>query len=98
MKKGDFVFVLLENGSWDYETTEDCQIHTDFDKVYNEFLQKVECAKSDILNFVDEEDVESEEEGELNGKDTEFYKISIWECGDWTKTHCDITIRRMEVQ
>lgn len=92
-----FVFVVVINGMWDFEQTNDCIVFNNFEKAYNKYLEQVKLAKADMSNFVDEEDIRIEENGELNGEDTKYLGFSIYESGDYTRNHCDISLSKTEV-
>ena len=91
------VFVLQEDSIWDYETDytcKKCEVFDSFEKANELYQRRVEMAKEDILNFVSEEDVEIDEEF----KENEVANFSIYENGDYTRTHCDISIFKTKIQ
>lgn len=87
-----YVYVVVENGSWDYEFTNNISVFDNFEKAKEEYTRQVESAKVDMLDFVDEEDIEIERNE--NNEDLEF---SIYELGDYTKNHCDIKVNKLEI-
>lgn len=88
-----FVFVLIENGMWDYEQTNNCTVFDSFEKAREQYIEQIKLAKEDMLNFADEKDIDFEE----NKDDAENLEFSIYEVGDYTKNHCDISVKKLEI-
>jgi hypothetical protein len=80
------VWVLVQEGIWDYEEENTLiEVYNDYGKGLKEFNRLKESAKEDIKNFVSEEDISIDEDS--NRENATF---SIYENGDYTRTHCNI--------
>lgn len=92
---GKFVYVLVENGIWDYEqefNSNNTMVYDNFEKAFEEYTTRKNQALEDMKNFVSEDEIAVEENVEK-----EYAEISIYENGDYTKTHCDIYVIKKEV-
>ena len=86
------VYVLLEEGSWDYEFTNNIEVYTKFEDALNKFNELVKTAEADMKEWTEE--VVSEQEIE-QGVAAYF---STYEDGDYTRLHDTITISEKEVK
>lgn len=94
---GKQIYVLVENSIWDYEQEfceDNTMVYDNFEKAYKEFINRKNQAMEDMLNFIDENEMAVEENID---KEKESAEISIYEDGDYTKTHCDIYVIKKEV-
>lgn len=88
--KNKQIYVLIQSGIWDYEQeTDTILVYNNWETAIDKFNELVKLAKEDIRNFVDEEDIEISTRI-LDKKNAYF---SIYELGDYTRTHCDISLK-----
>lgn len=85
------VYVLLEEGSWDYEFTNNMAVYANFKDALKEFNKLVKQAKSDMKEWTD--DISSEQD--VTPGIAAYF--SIYEDGDYTRLHNTITISKKEV-
>jgi len=86
------VYVLIEEGSWDYETTMSVEVYSTFKKALEEFNHKIKSAKSDMEEWTEDAACERTVD-----KESESAKFEIYEDGDFTRLHDTITITKKEV-
>lgn len=89
-----FVYVIIENGSWDYEMTNGCSVFESFQKELAKYKELVKETKQDMENWADEEDLSIEEMVDTKEKNASF---SMYENGNYVKLHSDIFIYKKEV-
>ena len=90
----EFVYVVAEEGSWDYEFTGHTEVYASFGDALNSFKNLARGAKQDMLEWTSEDAiVQSEQIDEEAG----IANFQIYEDGDFTKLHDTITITRKEV-
>lgn len=81
-------YVLIETSIWEYEPCNDTiMLFKDLENARKEFEKLCKEAKKDIKNFTDNYMIDKSENC-----------FSVYEDGDYTKTHCDITIYRKKVE
>lgn len=91
----EYVYVLHESGSWDYEQTVDIQIFSEFNKALNVFTQKVADTKTNLREWCDEDDLIEDED--MN-KDEGRASYSGYQEDEYEKLHYEIYIEKMEVK
>lgn len=89
-----YVYVVIENGSWDYETTNSISVFDSFEKAFKEYQDLIETTKQDMKEWANEEDLDIEENID---EDNESASFSMYECGDYTRLHNDIVIEKQEI-
>lgn len=89
-----YVYVVIENGSWDYETTNSVSVFDNFEKALKEYQDLIQTTKQDMEEWADEEDLDIEENID---KDNESASFSMYECGDYSRLHNDIVIEKQEI-
>lgn len=87
-----YVYVLLEEGSWDYEFTNHTEVYAKYEDALKSFKNLVKSAKLDMKEWT-----EDAVEIQHIDKDTEQASFEIYEDGDFTRLHDTITILRKEV-
>jgi hypothetical protein len=85
----EYVYVLAENGSWDYELTGSVDVYSTFEKALKEFRCKVEQAKQDMKEWTDNSVCEQN----IHEK-SEDATFEIYEIGEYTRLHDTITIEK----
>ena len=90
----EFVYVIQEEGSWDYETTNHTEVYASFGDALNSFKNLARVAKSDIREWISDDRIsESEQIDEEAGAAV----FETYEDGDFTRLHDTITITKKEV-
>lgn len=87
----NYVYVLSEDGSWDYEFTNDIEVYSNFKDALKAFEDKVKLAKSDMKEWNDEAVCEQD----INEESAYF---CVYEDGDYTRLHDTIMIEKKEVK
>lgn len=87
------VYVITEEGSWDYEYTGHTEVYSTFKDAFKEYKQLVKQAKEDIKKWT--ENIETDEE--IN-EDAEQASFDIYEQGEYSKLHDSIKIEKKEVR
>ena len=93
--KKEYVYVISETESWDYEQTDSTEVFKDFDKALDRFEQKITEAKKEMKEWIDQEDIEDEK---LVDRENHFASYEICERGDFNKLHDCIVLNRKEVK
>lgn len=92
-----YVYVLMEEGSWDfYDSKTDVIVFSTFEKALEEFNQRVANAKVDLEDWR-ESDTKMQEELNVN-KDDESASFEAYEDGYYERLHSNITITKEEVK
>ena len=90
----EFVYVIQEEGSWDYETTNHTEVYASFGDALTSFKNLARVAKSDIREWISDDRIsESEQIDEEAGAAV----FETYEDGDFTRLHDTITITKKEV-
>lgn len=87
-----YVYVVIENGSWDYETTKNVSVFDSFEKAKEEYQNLIERTKQDMKEWANEEDLGIEE-----NIDEEYVSFSMYENGDYSRLHNDIVVEKQEI-
>lgn len=90
-----YVYVIVEEGSWDYEFTNDLEVFDSFEKAKENFKERVERTKLDMAEWIEENETEIEENNDL---ENEHLYFSIYENGDYTRLHNSISVNKEEVK
>ena len=90
----EFVYVIQEEGSWDYESTHHTEVYASFGDALNSFKNLARGAKQDMLEWTSEDAIVQSEQIDEEAGTANF---QIYEDGDFTKLHDTITITRKEV-
>ena len=89
------VYVVVEEGSWDYEFTNSMEVYDTFEKAQKDFENRVNATKQDMADWIDEDETEIDETTNL--EDEHLY-FSMYESGDYTRLHNSISVNKMEVK
>ena len=90
----EFVYVIQEEGSWNYEFTHHTEVYASFGDALNSYKNLVRIARSDIREWISDDQIsESEQINEEAGAAV----FEIYEDGDFTRLHDTITITKKEV-
>ena len=90
----EFVYVIQEEGSWDYASTHHTEIYASFGDALNSYKNLVRVARSDIREWISDDQIsESEQIDEEAGAAV----FETYEDGDFTRLHDTITITKKEV-
>lgn len=90
----EFVYVIQEEGSWDYEATHHTEVYASFGDALNSYKNLVRVARSDIREWISDDQIsESEQINEEAGTAS----FETYEDGDFTRLHDTITITKKEV-
>lgn len=90
----EFVFVVAEEGSWDYEFTNHTEVYASFGDAVNSFKNLARVARQDMLEWISEDSITQSEQIDEEKQTASF---EIYEDGDFTKLHDTITITKKEV-
>lgn len=90
----EFVYVVAEEGSWDYEFTNHTEVYASFGDALNSFKNLSRVARQDMLEWIDEESIAQSEQIDEEKQAASF---EIYEDGDFTRLHDTITITKKEV-
>ena len=90
----EFVYVIQEEGSWNYEFTHHTEVYASFGDALNSQKKLVRVARSDIREWISDDRIsESEQINEEAGAAV----FETYEDGDFTRLHDTITITKKEV-
>lgn len=87
------IYVISEDGAWDYESSHYTTIHTTFKDALEEYKLLVNQSRHNMNEWTD-----ASEEDEQIDEDSEGAKFEIWEDGDYTRLHDVIRIEKREVK
>ena len=90
----EFVYVIQEEGSWDYETTNHTEVYASFGDALNSYKNLVRVAKSDIREWISDDQISESEQIDEEAGTASF---EIYKDGDFTKLHNTVTITKKEV-
>lgn len=90
----EFVYVVAEEGSWDYEFTNHTEVYASFGDAVNSFKNLARVARQDMLEWTSEDSITQSEQIDEEKQTASF---EIYEDGDFTKLHDTITITKKEV-
>ena len=96
-----YVYVITENGSWDYEPTNPpALVYKDFEIALEKFRELVSVAERDIRDWLNNWDEDSEVvQIEMNvNKTTQDANCDVYENGDYTRFHDTIKLEKVEVK
>jgi len=88
------VYVLMEEGSWDYEFTNHTEVYSTFEKALNSYKNLVRSARLDMKEWIPDDQISESEQIDEEAGTASF---EIYEDGDFTKLHDTISIIRKEV-
>ena len=90
----EFVYVIQEEGGWNYEFTHHTEVYASFGDALNSYKNLVRVAKSDIREWISDDQIsESEQIHEEAGAAV----FETYEDGDFTRLRDTITITKKEV-
>ena len=90
----EFVYVIQEEGSWDYESTHHTEVYASFGDALNSYKNLARGAKQDMLEWTSEDAIVQSEQIDEEAGTANF---QIYEDGDFTKLHNTISIIKKEV-
>lgn len=90
----EFVYVVAEEGSWDYEFTNHTEVYASFGDAVNSFRNLARVARQDMLEWTSEDSITQSEQIDEEKQTASF---EIYEDGDFTRLHDTITITKKEV-
>lgn len=90
----EFVYVVAEEGSWDYEFTNHTEVYASFGDAVNSFRNLARVARQDMLEWTSEDSITQNEQIDEEKQTASF---EIYEDGDFTRLHDTITITKKEV-
>ena len=88
-----YVYVLKEEGSWDYEPTNYTEVYENFEDALKAFKEKVKTSEADMQDWT--EDAVSDTTINESEQTASF---ETYEDGDFNRLHDTITISRKEVK
>jgi len=88
----NYVYVIVEEGSWDYEPTNDVIVFETFEKALKEFQKRVDEAKKDMAEWIDNAVCE-----QTINKEEEYASFETYEDGDFTRLHDTIVINKEKI-
>ena len=89
------VYVVTEEGSWDYEDTLLTEIYASYEEALKRYNNLKKTAQDDMKEWDDESGMTVE--NEQIDQDAESAEFQIYQDGDYTRFHDTITITRKEV-
>ena len=90
----EFVYVIQEKGSWNYEFTHHTEVYASFGDALNSYKNLVRVARSDIREWISEDRISESEQIDEEAGTASF---ETYEDGDFTRLHDIITITKKEV-
>jgi len=90
----EFVYVIQEEGSWDYEFTNHTEVYASFGDAVNSFKNLARVARQDMLDWISEDSIVQSEQIDEEAGTASF---EIYEDGDFTRLHDTISITKKEV-
>ena len=90
----EFVYVIQEEGSWDYESTHHTEVYASFGDALNSYKNLVKVARSDMHEWISDDQISESEQIDEEAGTASF---EIYEDGDFTRLHDTITITKKEV-
>lgn len=90
----EFVYVVAEEGSWDYEFTSHTEVYASFADALNSFKGLARTAKLDMEEWIKEDETQVKEQIDEEAQTASF---EIYQDGDFTRLHDTITITKKEV-
>lgn len=88
------VYIITEEGSWDYENTLHTEVYSSFEEALKSYSNLKSAAQIDMKEWLSEPDIVEDEQID---RDTEQAEFQIYQEGDYTRYHDTITITRKEV-
>ena len=88
------VYIITEEGSWDYEDTLHTEVYSSFEEALKSYNNLKSTAQADMREWLSEPDIVEDEQID---RDTEQAEFQIYQEGDYTRFHDTITITRKEV-
>ena len=89
------VYVVTEEGSWDYEDTLLTEVYASYEEALKRYNNLKKTAQDDMKEWDDGSDMTVEDE--QIDQDTESAEFQIYQDGDYSRFHDTITITRKEV-
>ena len=89
------VYVVTEEGSWDYEDTLLTEVYASYEEALKRYNSLKKTAQDDMKEWDDESGMTVE--NEQIDQDAESAEFQIYQDGDYTRFHDTITITRKEV-
>lgn len=89
------VYVVTEEGSWDYEDTLLTEIYASYEEALKRYNNLKKTAQADMKEWDDDSDMTVE--NEQIDQDAESAEFQIYQDGDYTRFHDTIIITRKEV-
>ena len=90
----EFVYVIQEEGSWDYETTNHTEVYASFGDALNSYKNLVRVARSDMHEWISDDQISESEQIDEEAGTANF---KTYEDGDFTRLHDTVTITKKEV-
>lgn len=90
----EFVYVIQEEGSWDYESSNHTEVYASFGDALNSFKNLAGVARSDMHEWISDDQISESEQIDEEAGTASF---EIYEDGDFTRLHDTITITKKEV-
>lgn len=90
-----YLYIVTDDGCWDYERTHKLFVFKTFDKALECFEERAKMGRSDMLEWLDDPD-DLEESKSVN-RETETAYYDIWEDGDSERLNNIIRIEKVEV-
>ena len=90
----EFVYVIQEEGSWDYESTHHTEVYASFGDALNSYKNLARVARSDMHEWISDDQISESEQIDEEAGTASF---EIYEDGDFTRLHDTITITKKEV-
>ena len=90
----EFVYVIQEEGSWDYESTHHTEVYASFGDALNSYKNLVKVARSDMHEWISDDQISESEQIDAEAGTASF---EIYEDGDFTRLHDTIAITKKEV-
>ena len=90
----EFVYVIQEEGSWNYEFTHHTEVYVSFGDALNSYKNLTRVARSDMHEWISDDQISESEQIDEEAGTASF---EIYEDGDFTRLHDTITITKKEV-
>lgn len=90
----EFVYVIQEEGSWDYETTNHTEVYASFGDALSSYKNLTRVARSDMHEWISDDQISESEQIDEEAGTASF---EIYEDGDFARLHDTIIITKKEV-
>ena len=89
-----YVFILRDEGSWDYEHTSSADVFATFDLALEEFKKRIVKSKQDMETWCSKEDIK---EDQLIDRENNYASYDTYEQDEYDRLHNTLIVERKEI-